>query len=330
MAEEVVIVSDFNGKGYGFAKGIYDYINLKEDRKFPIRLTEIQKKDFRDGEFKLRVKENIRERHCFLVHDSNKNPSEWFTELCFALNAISYSSDMKITAVLPYMRFARQDRKDESRVSMNAKAVADVLGLYADRGMTADLHNSSMQGFFDIPFDNLYSFPSLINHLQANYQEMLENLVVVSPDLGGGKRAESLVKRLTNKGIGAEVALGHKSREMENEVKKITIIGDVAGKNCLIVDDIIDTGNTMLKTCEALGKNGAKSVYAYGTHGLFTEGTEKFKCFDKVLVGDTLSVPDFSNCEKVSLINLFGEAVYRTVVGESLSSLFDDEKPLRC
>jgi ribose-phosphate pyrophosphokinase len=188
------------------------------------------------------------------------------------------------------------------------------------------LHTAQIQEYFKIPFDNLYSFPSLINYLVKNHPELLENLVIVSPDLGGGKRAEYLVKRLANRGIKAEIAFGHKTREKENEVAKIVIIGDVMEKNCLIIDDIIDTGGTMIKTCEALREKGAKSVYAYGTHGLFTDGVSKFECFDKIMTSDTLNPPSNSKIEVVSLVKLFGEAIYRTVKGESMSVLFDEGK----
>lgn len=327
--EEVVIIADFNGKGEGFAKGIYAYLKGKERKEFSVSLVGIKKTKFRDGEFKVRINENIRGKKCFFIHDSNKEPNQWLTELVFTLEAMTFSSPKEINVVLPYTRYARQDRKDESRVSVNAKAVADIISLYATRGMTVDLHAPQMQEYFNIPFDSLYSIPSLINYLKKKHQEILRDLVIVSPDLGGGKRAESLVKRLFNRGIKAEIVFGHKTREKENEVIKTIIIGEVEGKNCLIVDDIIDTGNTMIKTAEALKAKGARKIFAYGTHGLFTEGNEKFKIFNKIMVSDTLKSSErdkFENLEVVSLINLFGEAVYRTIMGQSLSVLFDGGK----
>jgi len=324
--EEVVIIADFEGKGYGFARGIYEYLKSKEGKKFFVRLINIEKTRFKDGEFKVKIKENIRRAKCFLVQDSNKEPCEWLTELLFSLEAMSFSSPEEVNVVLPYTRFARQDRKDESRVSVNAKMLADVLSLYSTRGMTVDLHTPQMQEYFKIPFDNLYSFPSLINYLKKKHPEILHDLVVVSPDLGGGKRAEDFVKKLLSNGIRAEVAFGHKTRKKENEVTKTVVIGDVRGKNCLIIDDIIDTGNTMIKTAEALKEKNAEKIFTYGTHGLFTEGVEKFKIFDKVMVSDTLKNPQANNFEIVSLVNLFGEAIYRTILGQSLSVLFDDGK----
>jgi len=317
---EVAVIADFQGKGYEFARGVYEYLKTKG---LATSFVGIEKSVFKDKEFKVRISENIRRKKCFFIHDGNKEPSEWFAELLFVLEALSFSSPEEINIILPYMRFTRQDRKESSRVSVNAKVVAEVISLYADRGMTVDLHAPQIQEYFNIPFDNLYSSPNLIEYLKQNYPEILKELVIVGTDLGGGKRVEALAKMLAEKGIKAEIALGYKTREKDNEVARTMVIGEVKDKNCLIVDDIIDTGNTMIKTAEVLKKNGAKKVYAYGTHGLFTEGYEKFNVFDKVFVSDTLKN---NGVEVVSLVGLFGEAIYRTVVGESLSSLFDVAK----
>jgi ribose-phosphate pyrophosphokinase len=324
--DEVAIIADFEGVGFDFAKGIYNYLKVRGKRDFLVSLVDVEKTEFKDKEFKVRIKENIRRKKCFFIHDSNKNPSIWMTELLFALEALRFSSPSEINVILPYTKFARQERKDESRVGVNAKALADVISMYATRGMTVDLHASQMQEYFTIPFDNLYSFPSLIEHLEKNHKDFLNNLVVVSPDLGGGKRAEAFVKRLVKKGYGADIALGHKTREKDNEVSKNLIIGDVEGKNCLILDDMIDTGGTMVKTGEVLREKGAKSVFAYGTHGLFTSGLEKFEIFDKLITSNTLKNMGAKNLEVVSLIELFGEAIYRTIIGESLSNLFNGHK----
>lgn len=323
--EEVAIIADPEGEGYYFAKGVYDYLKSKEGEEFSVCLIDLEVKNFKDGEFKVRVAENIRGKRCFLIHDSNKEPSRWFVELSFVLDAIKFSSSSELVVVFPYTRFARQDRKDESRVGVNAKVLADMISNYATRGMTVDLHVPQMQSYFKIPFDNLYSSPSLINYLIKNHKDMLKDLVIVSPDLGGGGRAESLVKRLAEKGIQTEVAFGHKTREKANEVAKSIIIGDVENKNCLIIDDMIDTGGTMIKTAESLKNKGAKKVFCYATHGMFNAGFEGFEVFDKVLVSDTLKQEENEKLEIVSLVNLFGEAIYRTIVGESLSVLFDSK-----
>jgi len=322
--EETAIIYDSNGKNADFAIGIYEHLKTKKD--LMVKLIDIEKSVFRDGEFKMKISENIRRKKCFLIHDSNKAPCEWFSELMFILEALRFSSPEEINVILPYLRFARQERKESSRVSVNAKVIADCISLYATRGMTVDLHAGQIQEYFSIPFDNLYSFPVLIEFLRGKHPEILENLVVVSPDLGGGKRAESLIKRMAAKGIKAEIALGHKTREKDNEVDKMIIIGNVEGKNCLVVDDIIDTGNTLIKTCQVLRERGAKSIFAYGTHGLFNDGKEKFSCFDKLFVSDTLKQETGGRIEIVSMAELFGEAIYRTVIGESLSDLFNTPK----
>lgn len=324
--EEVVVIADANGGGYGFAKGVYEYVKSRSARDFPINMLGVEKESFKDKEFKVKISDNIRRKKCFFIHDSNKAPCEWFTEMAFVLEAMNFSSPSEINIVLPYLRFARQDRKETSRVSVNAGVVADVVSLYAKRGMTVDLHAPQIQRYFRIPFDNLYSFPVLISYLIGKHKEILEDLVVVSPDLGGGKRADALVKRLNKSGIKSEVALGYKTRIEDNKVEKIIIIGNPENKNCLIVDDIIDTGGTLVKTGEALKEKGAKRILAYGTHGLFTEGKEKLKIFDRILVSDTLYNEEEGNLEIVSCVGLFGEAIYRTVRGESLSILFDDKK----
>ncbi len=324
--EEVAIIADSKGKGFEFARGVYTFLKRKENSEFSVCLVDLEKAIFKDGEFKMKIAENIRGKNCFFIHDPNKNPAEWFTELIFTLEATTFSSPKEVNVVLPYTRFARQDRKDESRVSVNAKALADTMSLYATRGLTVDLHTPQIQEFFGIPFDNLFSVASLINYLRKNHRDMLENLVLVSPDLGGAKSVEYLVKIFNKMGVKARVALGHKVREKANEVAKSIIIGDVEGRNCLIVDDIIDTGGTLVLTAQKLREKGAKKIYAYATHCLFSDGIEKFRVFDKVIVSDTLITPEADNKEVLSLVNLFGEAIYRTATGQSLSILFEDSQ----
>jgi len=324
--ESAIIIADSQGKGFEFARGIYDYICRKEGRSFLVTLGDIKKTQFRDSEYKLKISHNLRKKKCFFIHDSNKEASLWLSDLVFTLDAMRFSSPEEVVVVLPYTRFARQDRKDESRVSVNVKAVADIVSFYASRGLTIDLHAPQIQEYFDIPFDNLYSFPVLVNYLKNNYFHLLDNLVVVSPDAGGTNRAGYFQKRLAKEGITSDLAICYKKRVVpydENKVEEMKIMGDVNGKNCFIIDDIIDSGSTLVETGKALKEGGAKSVIAYGTHGLFTEGIEKFNVFDKVLTSDTLSNQKNENLEIISLVDLFGEAIYRTIVGESMSSLFE-------
>lgn len=317
-----MIIADPKEKGYGFAKRIFDNVWRNDAREFGIDMAELRRTQFKDGEYKLKIDRNIRRKKCFYIHDPNKEPCKWFTDLNFVLEAMHSSSPSEINVVLPYMRFARQDRKDESRVSISAKAVSKMISLYADRGMTIDLHAPQIQGFFDIPFDDLRSHPVLANYLRDNYPSFLKNMAVVSPDIGGGKRLEIFQKRLA-KDNETGLAIGYKERDKENHVNKITIMGNVKEKNCLVLDDIIDTGNTAVKTAEKLREEGARQIMLYGTHGLFTEGIERFGVFDRVLVSDTVYNQFQSRIEVVSMSDLFGEAIYRTIVGESLSSLFE-------
>ena len=234
--EGAVIIADPEGECYGFVKEVFRYLGKKDGKGFSVILSDIQRKEFRDGEYKLKISDNVRKKKCFFIHDSNKEATKWLTDLVLTLDAIRFSSPSEIIVVLPYTRFARQDRKDESRVSVNIKAVADIISLYADRGMTIDLHTPQIQEYFGIPFDNLYSFPVVISHLIKNHREFLQDLVVVSPDAGGGKRVEIFQKNLSKEKINSDMCICYKKRVKENEVGEIKIMGDVEGKNCLILD----------------------------------------------------------------------------------------------
>jgi ribose-phosphate pyrophosphokinase len=322
---EVIIIAPPNGRGYKFSKGVYSYIKDKEERSFPVKINHLNRGTFRDEEYKVMIEENVRQAACFYVQDSNRQPADWLTEMMFALDALKFSSPQEgqLAAVMPYMRFARQDRKSESRVSVNAKVVAKAVSEYANRGIVVDLHVPQIQSFFDIPVDHLYSLPTFIEHLMKKHPKALDRLVVVAPDVGAAKRAGSLLKRLKQKGINAEMAIGYKTKERDNNAEKVQIIGNVRKRNCLLLDDIIDTGKTMVLAGEECRKRGAKTVYAYATHGLFTEGTERFSVFDKTFTSDTVYHKPDKKIETVSLVPLFGEAIYRTVTGQSLSDLFD-------
>lgn len=323
MDEGVAIVADLEGVGNTFAKGVHDYILSKGDRSFSMRLINVKKTTFKDGEYKIKVEENIRRKSCFYIHDSNKVPSVWVSDLLFTLECLRSSSASEINVVFPYVRFARQDRKDESRVSVSIKALVDMIGLYADRAMSVDLHTPQIQEFGSFPFDNLLSFPSVIDYLIKKHGDFLENLVLVSPDLGGGKRVEAFQKALRKKKIEAGIALGYKTRKKDNHVEEVEINGDVRGCNCLILDDIIDTGGTAVSSYLTLKNMGAEKIRIYGSHGLFNEGVKKFKGLEGIMTSDTVYGKNTEGVEVISLVNLFGEAIYRTFVGESLSSLFE-------
>ncbi len=322
MEKGVVIIANPSEKGYGFSKGVHDYIISKKERNFDIDIDNVIKTKFKDGEYKVKIEKNLRGRRCFYIHDPNINAVEWVSDLLFTLNAIKYASPSEINVIFPYFRYARQDRKDESRVSVNAKAIAGVVDSYAHRAMSLDIHSPTEQGFFNVPFDDLKSSPVVVDYFKKNHRSILENLVLISPDVGGGKRVDAFGKILAREDIEAEIAMCYKRRSKENEVEEIIVVGEVKGKDCLIIDDILDTGGTIDKTAGSLIKEGAKSVNAYCTFGLFN-GKKKFDNIGKLFVSDAFGVNNKINCEKIGMVNLFGEAIYRTIMGESLSSLFE-------
>ncbi|MFA5084487.1 MAG: ribose-phosphate diphosphokinase [Candidatus Paceibacterota bacterium] len=322
--EKAVILADPAGKCYGFALKVFKSIENKNEKDFLMDFVNINFKEFRDKEEKIKILDTVRKKNCFFIHDSNKEPNTWFTELAFVNEALRGASAKDITNILPYLKFSRQDRKDEARVALNAKAVAKSISSYANKVMTVDVHALQIQGFYDIPFDPLYSFPTVVDYLCDNHRNELENLVIMSPDAGGAPRARSFKNKLENKKVITELAIGYKERPRPGEVsEEYVILGNVDGKNVLIIDDIIDSGNTLNIAAKKLKEKGAKQIWAYATHGLFTEGVEKMTdVFDKVMVSDTLYVEPHAKLETISIANLIGEAIYRNAKGYSLSELF--------
>jgi len=319
------ILADQKGNAWEFSKQVYESIKRRDGgEKFD--LVEINFKRFRDGELFLDISKNIRRSNCYFIHDSSKNPSDWFNELVFVNHTLRNSSCQEIIDVLPYLRYSRQDRKDKSRTPISAKVIADIIGLYADKVLTLDVHNPSIQSAYNIPFDYLYSFPTVIEYIEKKHQNFMKNIVVMSPDTGGSKRAESFAKRVHVKDVG--IAIGYKTRKKAGEVDGLKIVGDVMDKNVLIIDDIVDSGNTLIKARETLMKEGAKEVAAYCTHALFTEGAEKVVSgFEFFVVGDSVVNPSFKNLkniEVVSFTELFAEAIYRVNEGKSLSDLLEE------
>jgi len=287
----------------------------------------IEKLVFRDKEVKIRIRDNVRKSECFFIHDSNRNPSDWLLEIAFVNEALHNSSVSEITDVFPYLRFSRQDRKDKSRVAQNAKVVANVINLCADRVVTLDVHAPQIALASSIPFDNLYSFSIVIDHLIKNHPNILENIMLMSPDAGGAKRVEAFRNRLSYSGIDSDIVIGYKSRPREGEIGVFKMIGDVENKNVIIIDDIIDSGKTLVEAAQELRKRGAKKIYAYGTHALFTEGVDKVvENFERVFVSDTLKQTKHEKLEIISVAELFAEAIKRISNGESLSELFETKK----
>lgn len=286
-----------------------------------LSLSPVTIRNFSDGEIWVKYEENIRGVDLFIVQSTHA-PSDNLMELLILIDAAKRASAKRITAVLPYFAYARQDRKDQPRVSITAKLVANLLSKAgADRIMTMDLHTPQIQGFFDIPLDHLYGSNVLIGALR---HESLDNVAVASPDVGGVRTARSYAKR-----INADLVVVDKRRPAHNVAQIMNIIGDVSGKDIVIVDDLIDTGSTFVKCAEALKAAGARKIVGVCTHPVFS-GTsarkiEQSDAVSKVLVTDTIPVHwESSKIVVHSVAGVLGEAIRRTHNNESISSLFED------
>jgi ribose-phosphate pyrophosphokinase len=287
-----------------------------------VPLGEAALQTFSDGEIWVKFVENIRGDDVFIIQPTQP-PADNLMELLIMLDAAKRASAKRVTAVIPYFGYARQDRKDQPRVSISAKLVANLITKAgADRVITMDLHTAQIQGFFDIPMDHLYSSVVLVECFK-NME--IANLVVASPDVGSIKMARSYAKRL-----GSDLILIDKRRPKPNEAEVMNIIGNVDGKNILIIDDLIDTGGTFVNAAEALRNNGAKEIFGACTHPILSGKAYKRiedSVVCKVFVTDTLPLKQV--CKKIeirSTAKIFAEAILRTHRNESISSLFDIDK----
>ncbi len=279
-------------------------------------------KHFSDGEIWMRYNENIRGRDVFIIQSTNP-PADNLMELLIMLDSAKRSSAARVNAVIPYFGYARQDRKDQPRVSITAKLVANLLEKAgADRVITMDLHASQIQGFFDIPVDHLYGSAIFLKHF---YEMQIPNLAVCSPDVGSIKMARAYAKRLH-----ADLILIDKRRPTQNVAEIMNIIGEVKGKNVLIIDDLIDTAGTFGNAVNALKDKGALEIYGACTHPILSgEAIDRIESLPlkKLYVTDT--VPLRRNSEKIevkSVATLFAEAIIRTNLNESISSLFEVDR----
>jgi len=284
-------------------------------------LGQIEFKRFSDGEIWVKYYENIRGLDVFIIQPTLP-PADNILELLIMIDAAKRASAKRITAVIPYFGYSRQDRKDQPRVSITAKLVANLITVAgADRVITMDLHTAQIQGFFDIPVDHLYS-SSIFSGV---FRNISNNLVVVSPDIGGIKMARSYAKRLH-----CNLIVIDKRRPEPNQSEVVHIIGSVEDKDVLLVDDLVDTGGTLVSAIEALKKNGARNIYGSITHPLLSgPALERINksAITKLYVTDT--IPLSENSEKIEVISasdIFAEAIRRTYNNESISSLFDIDK----
>ncbi|AVO44780.1 ribose-phosphate pyrophosphokinase [Phreatobacter cathodiphilus] len=279
---------------------------------------------FADMEIFVEIQENVRGEDVYIVQSTSFPTNDHLMELLIICDALRRSSAKRITAVIPYFGYARQDRRSGSRTPISAKLVANLITRAgADRVMTLDLHAGQIQGFFDIPTDNLFAAPLLAKDIRET--RSIQDVMVVSPDVGGVVRARALAKR-----IDALLAIVDKRRERPGESEVMNVIGDVEGKSCILVDDIVDSGGTLVNAAEALLARGAKDVSAYITHGVLSGGAvaritaSKLK---ELVITDSIqpteAVRVARNIRTLSIASLIGEAIARTASEESVSSLFD-------
>ena len=298
------------------AQGIADYL------KTPLAKAVVRR--FADMEVFVEIQENVRGADCFVIQSTSFPTNDHIMELLIIMDALRRSSARRITAVIPYSGYARQDRKPGPRTPISAKLIANLITRAgADRVMTLDLHAGQIQGFFDIPTDNLYASPLMVRDIRERFK--LDNLMVVSPDVGGVVRARGLAKR-----INAPLAIIDKRRERAGESEVMNVIGDCAGYTCILVDDIVDSGGTLVNAADALLEQGATDVYAYISHGVLSGGAvarvtgSRLK---ELVITDSIqptkAVLEAKNIRALPIASLIGEAIGRTASEESVSSLFD-------
>ena len=280
---------------------------------------------FSDGEVRVEILENVRGRDVFIVQPCCAPTNDNLMELLIMADALHRASAGRITAVIPYYGYCRQDRRVRSvRVPISAKVVADMLSISTNRVLTVDLHAEQVQGFFSIPVDNIYASPVLVRDiLSHNY----ENVIVVSPDVGGVVRARAIAKHLND----ADLAIIDKRRPQENQAEVMNIIGSVEGKTCIIVDDIVDTAGTLCQAADALKERGANQVLAYATHPVLSgSAVERLRdsALDEMVVTDTIPFGEQAGaCEKIrqiSISDILAQSINRINMEESISVLFGD------
>ncbi|MDM8551117.1 ribose-phosphate pyrophosphokinase [Desulfobacterales bacterium HSG2] len=279
-------------------------------------------KTFSDGEVQIEIKDNVRAKDVFVIQSTCSPVNDNLIELLLMIDALKRASAKRITAVMPYYGYGRQDRKVAPRVPISAKLVADLITVAgAQRLITMDLHAGQIQGFFDIPVDNLFATPVLLEYIRNNFND---EMVIISPDAGGVERARAFAKRLK-----AELAIIDKRRDEPNKAKAMAVIGDVTGKVAVILDDMADTAGTLVEAAGAIMKYGAKEVHACITHPVLSgPAIERIteSALKSVVVTDTIPLNGIaSECDKITTLTiseLVGEAIIRSHTGDSVTSLF--------
>jgi len=291
-------------------------------KSLKVKLGKINVFHFSDGEIGVKVHENVRGKDVFIIQPTCPPVNENLTELLIILDALRRASAYRITAVIPYFGYARQDRKDQPRVSITAKLVANLLyGAGVNRVLTLDLHAGQIQGFFDIPVDHLYGINTVVDYFN---KKKINNLAIVSPDVGGIKMARAYAKRFR-----AGLAIVDKRRNTPESTEVMNILGEVRGKNVIIVDDIVATGSSLVEAAKALKNAGAKKIFAAITHGILSNnavGKIDESSIDSLIITDSIPLDKNKKSNKIKVVSvgsLFAEAIKRIHFEKSISVLFD-------
>ncbi|PJE28623.1 ribose-phosphate pyrophosphokinase [Pseudooceanicola antarcticus] len=295
-------------------------------RGMNVGLVDARVERFNDGEIFVEVFENVRGEDMFVIQSTSNPANDNLMELLIMTDALRRSSASRITAVIPYFGYARQDRRTKARTPISAKLVANMLvEAGVERVLTMDLHAAQIQGFFDIPVDNLYASPIFALDIKEKFKDRLDEIMVVSPDVGGVARARELAKR-----INAPLSIVDKRREKPGEVAEMTVIGDVKDKICVIVDDMCDTAGTLCKAAELLLDFGAKEVHAYISHGVLSgPAVERItnSVMENLVITDSIAATEpVANCQKIRVLPtapMFAQAILNIWNGTSVSSLFE-------
>ncbi|WP_128254547.1 ribose-phosphate pyrophosphokinase [Falsirhodobacter deserti] len=297
-------------------------------RGMAVSLVDARVERFNDQEIFVEVYENVRGEDMFVIQPTSNPANDNLMELLIITDALRRSSADRITAVIPYFGYARQDRRAKARTPISAKLVANLLvEAGVDRILTLDLHAAQIQGFFDIPVDNLYSAPIFALDIEHHFRNQMQDVMIISPDVGGVARAREIAKR-----INAPLAIVDKRREKAGEIAEMTVIGDVRGKTCIIVDDICDTAGTLCKAAEVLVENGATEVHSYITHGVLSgPAVERVSrsVMKSLVITDSIEPTEaVRNCENIRIVPtapMFAQAILNTWNGTSVSSLFETD-----
>ncbi|WP_289040531.1 ribose-phosphate pyrophosphokinase [uncultured Aliiroseovarius sp.] len=297
-------------------------------RGSPVGLVDARVERFNDQEVYVEIYENVRGEDMFIIQPTSNPANDNLMELLIISDTLRRSSASRITAVIPYFGYARQDRRSRARTPISAKLVANLIAQSGiERVLTMDLHAAQIQGFFDIPVDNLYASPIFALDLKHHFKDCMDDVMVISPDVGGVARARELAKR-----INAPLAIVDKRREKAGEIAEMIVIGNVEGKRCIIIDDICDTAGTLCKAAEVLMQNGAQEVHAYITHGVMSgPAVERVSnsVMKSLVITDSIEATDaVKNAPNIRIVPtapMFAQAILNIWGGTSVSSLFDHE-----